>query len=310
MTISNFRNINISQGYVSGFGSDGSYLEILDYRMVGHGDDCGAPDVWLYRAHQSPDGKYHWHGYKQDCAQADCPRHYGTWISKTARRDALRLREYVNIRRGQGKRVCIQHVVLSPPIDGARASMKSLKGFEKMRSRAYAIARQVGLDGGALCFHADRIPSKFNDRTDTEEGPHFHGLVVGWIDPLTVKKVHDRTGWIIKGLGRRKDLKKTWAYVLSHCHAPVINPALAKSKGGPYHRITWFGALSYNKFAFEIPPEGIKCPVCGLMVPSNQWIRVDYTGAEGPPDGGHGVASGSNWQGWILDGGQKIYIDL
>jgi hypothetical protein len=260
---------------------------------------------------------------KDSCGRRDCPVCAEIWASMEAERALIRLARYklgaarldeilevcrkatyarpagdrhklvdaslnFEVQQGSGK---VAHWVLSPP-PGFSISMK--KDFRTLRRMATSLAREVGIRGGSVIFHAFRLHCSKCDVAIPEywercpecggsdfvwvESPHFHLVGFGWILHRSVLRINKRTGWVIKGLGVRKNVWWTYQYLLSHCgiyHDPVPTyhyamrderEILVRNPG--FHVVTWIGDLAYNK-ALNCPdfPAVLElCPYCGALL--------------------------------------------
>ena len=76
---------------------------------------------------------------------------------------------------------------------------------------------------------------------------------VGFTSPQAVTHTYEKTGWVVKNLGKRDSVRATTLYQLSHAYVP--------KKG---HVVRWWGVMSYNKLKVKpLPPEKHVCPDCG-----------------------------------------------
>lgn len=160
------------------------------------------------------------------------------------------------------------HVIVSPRIEIQDT-------YESIRSKVVKLLLDVGVIGGVLVVHHFRC----EDRKYDKKGLHFH--CVGYapkadVDGLEVKKQFRKWKCIVKNKGKRKSVRKTVSYLLSHCSV----------KEGK-HSITWFGKLSYSELKnpnvteYDIKEyERIRCcPMC-----QERLVRLDYVGIDRPPE--------------------------
>lgn len=286
-----------------------SKSEPIAFTFPGHGEPCGiAPGSFMYRAHESIEGPWHGHRIPLSCDRRSCPDHYHDWGKLRAGEIIQRLnagRDHLKddwrtvwdpisgrFRRMPGHKI-LQRFIVSPPQD---VPLGTAGDLDRLFKQSYEIMKIAGISGAEHVFHHARIPSRFNDRTDVEEGPHFHGVGYGFIDPELVLCVQEQTGWIIKGQGKPDNLFNHLTYVLSHAAVPYnpLNPAIERSK----HCIRWWGTLYYGAFSCENASEGSFCALCNHDVPFKEWIRVAYRGKEGPPEEEFFVLNVEEWRIW------------
>jgi predicted nucleic acid-binding Zn ribbon protein len=143
-------------------------------------------------------------------------------------------------------------------------------------------------------FHAERIPTTANERTETEEGPHFHCVVDTTIDPERVLCCSAQIETVIKGMGRARNLTAHIEYILSHLGIPneavapgqtnlkgqSINPAIVGIVETKLHTIRWFGTWCRLKTT----EKGTRfCKICNQEVPEEHWARVRWIPFDRPP---------------------------
>jgi len=277
------------------------------------------------------------------CFRAECPICFQKWASRSASRIEerfMRIPKTRGTRRrsaearapGLGKPI---HVVISVPEAEAHLIHDD---FKKLKRIVYAIAKQVGVKGGCSIFHPyanDKMhednPEKILIDESTGEfdlkslkeyyakigkadnfwfvRPHFHLICYGWIEKEEVKKIYDKTGYIVKNLGVRESVRLTAHYQLSHCGI----------KSG-VQTVVWFGKLSnrnYKKLnpAPKLKPKKRKCPECENVLNP---VRYDpdlplmlqgraSSPLEGQAEGGHWIDPG----GWrYLREGEKNHSCL
>ncbi len=279
----------------------------LRFTFPGHGSSCGKATEELFFAHAALDGSFHVRRVLTGCDDQHCPDHWhARWLARATGRIVKRLRRAMEAVPG-----VYQRWVVSPPPTTKVETEEQLDG---LYNQLYSILYYFGGGnmGGVALFHHTRIPSKFNAREDSEEGPHFHCFGRAWIDPNIAVAVFNETGWVIKGMGAPDSWHSSVEYVLSHLAIPH-SPTYSQTKLGdgtlplggikPTDRdwsgkltIRWFGRLSYNKFSEPDEEIVIPCPICGIELTPKMWTRVDYTGKEGPPPGN-----------FVCTGGELVY---
>ena len=253
----------------------------LKWALPGHGDDCGSSG-WSTSGHSTGD-RVHVHRYENSCGGRNCPRHYHKWASAGARAAAERI----------GPSRFHQRVIVSFPIGAPPDTDDALQVLFR---RVYDILRFVGATGGLAMFHAERIPTTANERTDTDEGPHFHCVVDNVLDTERILCVSGQTDIVVKGMGRARDLASHVQYVLSHLGIPLedvpvgqvdlsgvsLNPAIGGIVETRLHTIRWFGAWCRLKTTENT---GRYCPFCKKEIPEEHWARVRWIPYDrGPPE--------------------------
>jgi len=191
--------------------------------------------------------------YKWSCFRPSCKECYPKWIGRQANRSTRRIEEYEKI---SGKRP--RHVILSVP------KWKHKLSEKEIRKEAYEILKSIHCFGGAIVFH----PFRCDNLRNYYYFPHYHVVGFGRIRGIT--KSHNRRGWYIKSMGRRKSTFHTFHYLLSHC-------GIKKN----HHSVTWFGDLNYSKLKLEKEPDFTICPSCGRKL-----VPIYYEGVHSvvPPD--------------------------
>jgi hypothetical protein len=252
----------------------------LSWTFPGHGDDCGITG-WGRVGHPV-NGRVHVHRYEHGCVNRDCPRHYRKWASRQSSAIIGRL---------EGQHF-IQRVIVSFP---KNYMIMNSEDLDKSFRLVYRLLEFAGAGAGLVMLHAERIPSRYNDREDIEDGVHFHCLVNRMMDPERVLDIVEQTGIVIKGMGRPNDLDGHLRYVLSHlgvpreiipgvrqCTIESLNPALDGIMFTRLHTIRWFGSWCRLK---KPDTEGRFCPFCGKCISLNDWGRVIWTKLlEDPPE--------------------------
>lgn len=211
--------------------------------------------------------------YRASCGRIECPVCYEKAIGKMAIKIEWR---FVHYHLG-GKYPKPIHVVASVP--------ESMYGVDvkKLRSLAEKCLQKVGVHGGCIIFHPWRercaVCGAEIERIDGEHvcvecgsifvvwvvALHFHCIGFGWIDGEAVKKLNQKSGWVVVNLGPRDSVRSTAQYQLSHCGV---------AKG--FSNVVWFGSMARMKYP-KIPPEKHECPLCGgkmerLVV--DQWMMA------------------------------------
>lgn len=278
------------------------------WALPGHGKPCDLPlekdRPWRYKicpvSHYVP--------YREACLDYGCPKCWRSWLKREAARAVDKVEAESKARGLRGARWPVPvHVVLAPSLElwdsvrrvrGRRAGAHT---YDRLRSLAYAVARQAGMDGGVVVFHHVRL--KDEDDPETTEGPHFHVVGFGRIRP----NAFAQTGWVVKNLGVRRTrarLVATLEYVLSHASRAL--PEAQPDEAGilPYSNsangteaVTWFGR---EVRAADVPSEGRYCPVCERTYPLREWMDGEWIG-QGPPPDKPGTIDPSEWRTYALD---------
>ena len=243
------------------FFSNWDTIEHQGYRLPATGeakDECGlwktkgCLDVAAHKSSSFPNMifviQFLW-----SCFRPLCKVCYKKWLGRQANRSTRRIEAYENI---HGKKAI--HIIISVP--------KWLYHLsdQELREKVHEIRKQIACNAGALIFHPFRFDKKSRE---FYYSPHFHIVGLGYHRGI---KDHNRDGWFIKNLGRRKSTFQTFHYLLSHCGI---------KKGT--HSVTWFGLLSYSKFPSEKYPESNVCPLCGRKL-----VEIYHDGVHPvvPPD--------------------------
>lgn len=262
--------------------------DAIIFQLPGSGkarSDCGFP-VYLGHLH---DHKLHYVLHKKSCHRKECPVCWPTWQKREALAIQDRMLAYFN--GGYTKRRFPVHYVLSPP---QSADYSTKTKFKALRSRAYRIARQRGIEGGCLVFH--ERAKRYSDSEEYQsihcsQGPHFHIIGDGWLSEK-VKEFFLEDGWIVKNLRIRNfgSVYKTAFYILDH--AAIGYPANSQSINLSLATVTWFGKMSYNKLKIEDfkGSDTIYCPICKVEIDKNEWYVLDWIGDGDPPDPKKGEA--------------------
>lgn len=249
------------------------------WRLPGHGEqyaDCGS---WRYRGclnveehvndglFESIAGKAYIEFYRRACLRAECPVCYEKWAGKEAGKIEYRL---ASVGRRMG---LVIHVTVSPSMDDWAMP------YEKLRAKAYSIAKKSGFKGGSCIFH----PYREDDRGFWYFSPHFHLVGYGWIKDTA--EGYSSHGWVVKNIGVRETVSGTALYQLSHCG---VHPH--------FHSVTWFGKLSYNKLRITPDvPEKHYCPAC-----HSELVQLIFLGRdEQLPDKEDGLGFWSDSELWM-----------
>jgi len=180
---------------------------------------------------------------KNNCARAECPDDYRTWLLKATNKVVNRVT--AGLPRAYSKAI---HVTISPPVElWGRFGDKD--SYMKMRRKAIKLAKKAGIVGGCLVFH----PYRGNKKAGWRYAPHFHLLATGWVKDYEKLK-GSLGGWLVKNHRVRKSIGGTAYYMLSHAGIKAGNNV-----------VSWFGSMAWNKLVKdpEDPAEAPVCPVCG-----------------------------------------------
>lgn len=194
--------------------------------------------------------------YELSCGKLSCPVCYEKACGKASARIENRMMQF----RRKGISTKYYHWSVSVP----KTLYYSVASV--LRKKSYEIAKMAGIQGGCCIYHETREYNEDDLEEDLATGfswktapaswyysPHFHFIGVGFTSSDKVKNTYEKTGWVVKNLGERDNIKSTAHYQLSHCYVPV--------KG---HAITWFGVMAYNKLKVKpLPPQEHICPGCG-----------------------------------------------
>jgi hypothetical protein len=257
------------------------YDDGIIFKLPGSGEkknDCGSS---VYIGHLASE-KIHYLHRTKSCHRKECPICWKDWQKREALAIDDRIKYYFT--HGYSKRRMPVHYVVSPP---QLSDYDTKNKYQALKSRAYRIAKQRGIDGGCLIFH-----ERSKRYSDSEEytsihcsnGPHFHIIGDGWLSPR-IKEFFLEDGWIVKNLRIRSfgSVYKTAFYVLDH--AAIGYPAYSQSTNLSMASVTWFGTMSYNKLKIEkiTGSETIYCPICKEEIEKNEWYILDWIGGGDPP---------------------------
>lgn len=284
-------------------------------------DDCGKIRVkGCDHVKDHENGKVFGRFYKRNCRRKQCPICYESWATAEAERALIRLGSFVSgsrdvdrlilrlkkdmmdnpkpkeffhrelvselEKRATAKGFRPIHVVLSPSLD-LKVEFETSNGYRDIRKRAYQIAKDHGLYGGAMIVHPYRLRcARANCHSTIPDymkrcpkchgivfewffSPHFHFVGYGWIE--RTKEGYSKHGWIVKNLKVRKSCFATFQYLLSHAGV------------SKFHTTTWFGKLAYNIMRY-VPKLGRVlevCPYCRRPLRPMLWIGGTD---RGPPE--------------------------
>lgn len=173
----------------------------------------------------------------------------------------------------------LYHVVVSFPPGGGALTVEQAREYRRV---AYQVLRDHWLVGGVAVLHAGREHDGY-----ALDGPHVHAVVLGCtiapgrenehtplgdvvfkVIPFRGDDGEVRTWW----LRSQREVRKVLSYLLTHC---VTAPQ--------FHSLTYFGSLSYNRFAQSIVEDHIKR---GWVEGSESaaWCRCPYCGSENVGD--------------------------
>lgn len=215
------------------------------------------------------------------CDVPTCPRCHYKWAAGES---------YVMVHqlwwaRHEGVRGRIWECIVSPP----RGAVGEAPGdVDAMIRRAYAIAREHGMSGGAAVVHYEM------EESPGEYRPHAHllGFVNGRWRPGPSSE-----GWLVKFVrvgGTRDDVRDKAFYEVSHC---------IRARGR--QAVRWWGSCARNRIkkpsdddvramGFEPRTTECRCPDCGAILEPmdvmdyTSWPpeRVEFHCGEPPPDAG------------------------
>jgi hypothetical protein len=211
--------------------------------------------------------------YRASCGRIQCPICYEKAAAKMAITIEWRFKHF-KFRKDHPEPI---HVVASVP-----ESMYDVDA-KKLRSIAQKRLKECGVHGGCIIYHPWRqrcascggeVEREFGEHLCKECGSpitvwvlglHFHSIALGWVNEKAVKKMHEKTGWVVHNLGVRKSVRSTAQYQLSHCGV---------SKG--FSNVVWFGSMVRVKYP-KIPPETHDCPLCGSKMEKlvlDSWMKT------------------------------------
>lgn len=200
------------------------------------------------------------------CHRPGCPVCYESWAFRDAEKATERLQEGQRLYRDAGTNFDLKHVVYSPdPSEYSKIKRLFEQGhYNVFKAIALDVIKKSGTMGGCVTPHFWRQVGEKEDIPDNvvipdglKEGdwyfsPHFHTVVAGFLIPSV--RFYNDTGWVYKNLGKRKSIKDTIFYFLTHC-----------ANHEKHHAVSWFGIYSYNKMKLdfeELVNVTVPCSAC------------------------------------------------
>lgn len=201
------------------------------------------------------------------CHRPGCPICYESWAFREAEKATERLLEGQQLYHNTRKNFTLKHTVFSPPVS-EHAKIKRLieQGhYNVLKRLVLDLMKKAGVIGGCVTPHfwrqvgeKEELPDNVTIPAGLKDGdwyfsPHFHGITAGFLIPSD--KFFNETGWVYKNLGKRKSIKNTVFYFLTHC-----------ANHEKHHAVSWFGIYSYNKLVtdfIEIAEVNVPCSACG-----------------------------------------------
>ena len=199
--------------------------------------DCGK---WSFMGCMNtelhPNGKIFLKPFQKSCFRADCELCCFKWAYRSASKATKRMETYEK----QSKKIA-KHIIISLPVWDHYLPKK------EMAKKVYAVLRDVNAKSGLVIYHPFRYDKS---RNVWYYFPHYHCIGFDWIE--NVVETYNKSGYVIKNLGKRKSLFGTIHYQLSHCGIKKHN-----------HSLVYFGDCSYSKLKVEEEEENDrKCPFC------------------------------------------------
>jgi DNA-directed RNA polymerase subunit RPC12/RpoP len=210
------------------------------------------------------------------CMMRECPSCYGKWASALAKRVAWRMWATArHVSQARGVRYWrVVHAIVSFRDEG--------RSYRFAKARALRVAKQQGIDGGAVVFHPFRTEG---GRYVADGYFHYHifGLALGDIAPggssrdgaVVFKVVRDRVHGDFRGFRSPHELARAVSYALKHSGV-VSSDTDSDGSRRRRHSVTWFGVASYNQlstaklkalhpegYSAVHDPRGVRCPSCG-----------------------------------------------
>lgn len=208
----------------------------------------------------------------QRCQRRLCRDCWETWRGQ---RSAAVTRRVAGARRAaDGREKRATHSVVSPP----EGSIQTLNEWEQAKRRAYEIAREKGIRGGAMIPHGWRIIDEAKEvfralksegeigdigiwrwvreherdwRSLTYWSPHFHIIGVGY--DIGQSDPDGDDGWVFSRLSNLQKFRHNDA----ETYEPMFRLASYLLSHGTYEpeagrqMIRWFGELANNQFSLE-----------------------------------------------------------
>lgn len=254
----------------------GAYAD-TSLAVPGKSDQPARCETWEPREFCTSCGEVHFGPHM--CQQRECPVCWLTWRAKRAAAITERLAAARRAADGAGKRLV--HVVASPPPPEEGGSY-SLLDFEQDKRRAYDLAKEKGVRGGAVLPHPWRVKEEVKKahrqaieldlfdggvwqfvrehprewRTLTTFSPHFH--ILGLSEDVGESDPEDDDGWVFHRVSHDgnsafpsfsltdsesyKPMFSAAMYLLSHVG---FNPNDSKQV------VRWYGSLANNQFSAE-----------------------------------------------------------
>jgi len=190
------------------------------------------------------------------CHRPGCPECYESWANREADKAEERLLEGQKLYHEAGKKFALKHVSFSPPPSEYRDIKHMIEQgrYNVFKAIALGLIKKAGVIGGCIVPHFWRQKGNSDDDFDDIDiyqnpyfspkdgdwyfSPHFHVIGAGFMIPSD--KFYNETGWVYNNLGKRKSIKNTIFYALTHC---------ANHKN--HHALTWFGIYVYNQLTID-----------------------------------------------------------
>lgn len=194
------------------------------------------------------------------CHRPGCPTCYESWAFRVSEKSSHRLIEGQKLYHDVGKNFQLKHTIFSPPVSEFSHIKQLLHSgdYNKFKADFITMMKKAGICGGAIVLHLWRY-----QRANWVFSPHFHVISAGFLIPST--KFYNDTGWVYKNLGKRKSIKDTIFYLLTHC-----------ANNEKHHALSYFGIFSYNKISLiyiEKVEVQIPCSACGKILHE---YAIDY----------------------------------
>lgn len=149
----------------------------------------------------------------------------------------------------------LRHVMVSPPPE-QRELFLTKDGYGKLNKKALRYFQDIGVIGGAGCWHLVRgkpsvIRAYKRHELELPLSPHMH--TVGYMPEghqVNADNFHEATGWIYKNIPivTQGGAANVLHYELSHAaHYPTST--------GMSHALRWWGASSYSKIKVQLELE-------------------------------------------------------
>ena len=148
--------------------------------------------------------------------------------------------------------------------------------YNVLKSQLISIMKKAGAIGGLIIPHwwrqvgeKELLPDNVVIPEGLHEGdwyfsPHFHTVIGGFL--MQSNLFHNETGWVYKNLGKRKSIKNTIFYILTHC-----------ANHEKHHAITWFGIFSYNKMVIDFEETITEPILCSACKKELHEYEIDYS---------------------------------